>query len=69
MIDLVRTMVREVNIPLNDAIGMATETPARAIGLERKGRLFVGADADLVVLSPQLEVVRTFRCGEQIWSH
>ena len=69
MIDLVRTMVREVNIPLNDAIGMATETPARAIGLETKGRLFVGADADLVVLSPQLEVVRTFRCGEQIWSH
>ena len=69
MIDLVRTMVREVNIPLNDAIGMATETPARAIGLETKGRLFVGADADLVVLSPQLEVVRSFRCGEQIWSH
>ena len=69
MIDLVRTMVREVNIPLNDAIGMATETPARAIGLERKGRLFVGADADLIVLSPQLEVVRTFRCGQQIWSH
>jgi len=69
MIDLVRTMVREVNIPLNDAIGMATETPARAIGLETKGRLFVGADADLIVLSPQLEVVRTFRCGQQIWSH
>jgi N-acetylglucosamine-6-phosphate deacetylase len=48
---------------------MATETPARAIGLETKGRLFVGADADLIVLSPQLEVVRTFRCGQQIWSH
>ena len=69
MIDLVRTMVREVNIPLNEAIEMATETPARAIGLETKGGLFVGADADLVVLSPQLEVVRSFRCGEQIWSH
>jgi N-acetylglucosamine-6-phosphate deacetylase len=48
---------------------MATEKPARAIGLEAKGHLTVGADADLVVLSPQLDVVRTFRSGEQIWSH
>ena len=69
MIDLVRMMVREVNIPLNEAIAMATENPARAIGLETKGRFFVGADADFVVLSPQLDVVRTYRCGEQIWSH
>jgi N-acetylglucosamine-6-phosphate deacetylase len=66
MIDLVRAMVREVNVPLNEAIAMATENPARAIGLETKGRLMVGADADLVVLSPQLEVIRTFRCGKQI---
>jgi N-acetylglucosamine-6-phosphate deacetylase len=67
MIDLVRLMVRVVNVPLNEAIVMATENPARAIGLETKGRLIVGADADLVVLSPQLELVRTFRCGEQIF--
>jgi N-acetylglucosamine-6-phosphate deacetylase len=69
MINLVRMMVREVNVPLNEAIAMATEKPARAIGLEAKGHLTVGADADLVVLSPQLDVVRTFRSGEQIWSH
>ena len=69
MIDLVRVMVRDVNVPLNEAIAMATENPARAIGLETKGRLTVGADADLLVLSPNLEVVRTYRCGEQIWSH
>jgi N-acetylglucosamine-6-phosphate deacetylase len=66
MIDLMRMMVREVNIPLNEAIAMATENPARAIDLGTKGRLIVGADADFVVLSPQLEVVRTYRCGEQI---
>ncbi len=69
MIDLVRAMVREVNVPLNEAIAMATENPARAIGVETKGRLIVGADADLVVLSPQLDVVRTFRCGEGVSSH
>ncbi len=69
MIDLVRMMVREVNVPLNEAIAMATENPARTIGLETKGRLIVGADADFVVLSPEMDVLRTFRCGEQIWSH
>lgn len=69
MIDLVRVMVRDVNVPLNEAIAMAAENPARAIGLETKGRLIVGADADLVVLSPQLDVMRTFRSGEVVWPH
>jgi N-acetylglucosamine-6-phosphate deacetylase len=69
MIDLIRIMVREVNVPLNEAITMATENPARAIGLETKGRFVVGADADLVVLSPQLDVVQTFGGGELVWAH
>jgi N-acetylglucosamine-6-phosphate deacetylase len=68
MIDLVRTMVRVVDLPLHEAITMATANPARAIGLETKGRLAVGADADFVVLSPELEVLRTFAGGKQIWS-
>ncbi len=68
MIDLLRTMVMKVNVPLHEAVMMATENPARSIGLETKGRLEVGADADLVVLSPELEVLRTFSGGEEIWS-
>jgi N-acetylglucosamine-6-phosphate deacetylase len=68
MIDLVRIMVREVNVPLNEAIAMATENPARAIGLETKGRLMAGADADLVVLSPELRVLRVFSSGNEIRS-
>jgi N-acetylglucosamine-6-phosphate deacetylase len=66
MIDLVRTMIMKVNVPLHEAVRMATENPARAIGLETKGRLEVGADADLVVLSPELEVVRTLAGGKEI---
>ena len=66
MIDLVRTMIMKVNVPLHEAVRMATENPARAIGLETKGRLEVGADADLVVLSPELEVVRTLASGKEI---
>jgi N-acetylglucosamine-6-phosphate deacetylase len=65
MIDLVRTMVMKVNVPLHEAVMMATENPARAIGLEAKGSLKVDADADLVVLSPELEVLRTFSGSSQ----
>ena len=69
MIELVRMMVRETNIPLHEAVAMATENPARAIGLKTKGRLVVGSDADLVVFSSEIEVVRTFAAGREIWSH
>ncbi|MEO8439197.1 MAG: N-acetylglucosamine-6-phosphate deacetylase [Spartobacteria bacterium] len=66
MIDLVRQMVTEVGVPVHEAVRMATETPARAMGWANKGMLEVGRDADLVVLSPQLEVVRVFRSGEVV---
>jgi N-acetylglucosamine-6-phosphate deacetylase len=68
MIDLIQTMVRQVNIPLHEAVAMATVNPARAIGVDSKGKFAVGADADFVVLSPELEVLRVFASGEQIFS-
>jgi N-acetylglucosamine-6-phosphate deacetylase len=55
-------MVHGVGAPVHEAVRMATETPARAMGWESKGVLEVGRDADLVVLSPELDVRRTF-CG------
>jgi N-acetylglucosamine-6-phosphate deacetylase len=67
MIDLVRTMVRQVGVPLHQAVKMATENPARALGLKTKGRLVSGADADLVTLSSDLEVTRTFSLGREIF--
>src|SRR6184192_2736461 len=69
MIDLVRVMVNQVGVPLHEAITMATANPARALGLEGKGRLAVGADADLVIFSPELQVLGTFAGGENIWSN
>src|SRR5438093_106900 len=69
MIHLVRMMVSEVDVPLHEAVTMATQNPACAIGLEGKGRLAVGADADLVIFSPELQVLSTFAGGENIWSN
>jgi len=60
MIDLVRTMVTRVGVPLHEAIAMATDTPAHAIGLTAKGQFKIGGDADFVVITPDIEVERTF---------
>ena len=59
---LVHTMVKKANIPLEDAVRMASETPARLIGVsDRKGALAKGKDADIVILDKELNV----RC---VWS-
>ena len=66
MIDLVGVMVRQVGAPLHEAVRLATEVPARVIGLHRKGRLEIGADADLVVMSEEMEVLKTFVGGREL---
>jgi len=67
MIDLVRTMVMKVGVPLHEAIAMATDTPAFVIGLTGKGQFKIGSVADLVVISRELEVLRTFIAGEEVF--
>ncbi len=68
MIDLVRTMVQKVGVPLSDAVTMATANPVRVLEQSgRKGTLEIGADADFVVFSPELDVVQTFVAGRRIW--
>jgi N-acetylglucosamine-6-phosphate deacetylase len=42
---------------------MATAVPARLLGLTAKGRLARGADADLVLWSDDLRVLRTLIAG------
>jgi N-acetylglucosamine-6-phosphate deacetylase len=68
MIDLVRVMVNQVGVPLQEAIAMASANPARSLGLTTKGKLEPGADADFVVISPNFEVQQTFLNGERIFS-
>ena len=67
MIDLVRTIVTKVGVPLHEAIAMATDTPAFVIGLTNKGQFKIGGDADLVVISPELEVLQTFLAADEIF--
>ena len=57
MIEAVRNL-RSLGVPFEDAVGAATEVPARVLRLPATGRLGVGTPADIVVLSEELEVER-----------
>src|SRR5438874_2297365 len=67
LIDLVRAMIRNAEAPLANAIAMASRNPAREAGLTDKGEIAIGKDADLVVLSPELEVLQTYVNGGEIF--
>jgi N-acetylglucosamine-6-phosphate deacetylase len=67
MNDLVRVLVEKVEVPLVEAIQMATLNPARALGLEETiGSLAVGLEADLAILDDQLQVAMTFVGGQRV---
>src|ERR1700721_2176414 len=54
----------ELGVPFVDAIRMATILPARRLGVAgKKGIIAVGADADLVVLTPDLHVAGAMTAG------
>lgn len=64
---LIRTMVQKAEIPLADAIRMASETPAKVMGVyDRKGSLQKGKDADIVVLDEDLNVRAVWAMGKLI---
>ena len=57
MIEAVRNL-HSLGVPLEDAVGAATEVPARVLRLPASGRIGVGLPADVVVLSEELEIER-----------
>lgn len=62
-----RRAVREVGLSLAEASEIASLTPARVLGLaDRLGSVSVGKQADLVVLTDELEVSGVMRRGSWI---
>ncbi|RCW55370.1 N-acetylglucosamine-6-phosphate deacetylase [Halanaerobium sp. ST460_2HS_T2] len=62
---LVRNMINLADVPLIESVKMATLTPAKIMGIDdRKGSISPGKDADLVVLSKDLEVEITVVEGD-----
>ena len=57
MIEAVRNL-HSLGVPFEDAVGAATEVPARVLRLPASGRIGVGLPADVVVLNEELEIER-----------
>jgi N-acetylglucosamine-6-phosphate deacetylase len=63
----VRNMVELAGIPIESVLPFATEVPARLLGIDgSRGRLAAGYEADLLVLSEELEIQQTFCRGNEV---
>jgi N-acetylglucosamine-6-phosphate deacetylase len=64
MATAVRNAVNLAGLALDDALRAASLTPARFLGRDKeRGALVPGARADLVALSPELDVIGTWLAG------
>ncbi|MEH7380165.1 N-acetylglucosamine-6-phosphate deacetylase [Bacillus sp. JJ1533] len=64
----VQYIIHNCRIPIEEAVQMASYNPAIVSGVsDRKGRIAVGYDADLVVLSNELQVESTIIDGDFVF--
>ena len=64
---LIRTAVEQGEASLRDAVRMASETPARIMGIyDRKGSLQRGKDADLLLLDDKLQLHAVYSLGRKV---
>jgi N-acetylglucosamine-6-phosphate deacetylase len=63
----VQNMVELAGWPIEKVIPMATEVPARILGVaSRKGKLQNGYDADVVVINEKFDIERVFTRGAEV---
>ena len=64
---LVRTAVQKAGIPLADVSRMASETPARIMGVyDRKGSIEAGKDADIMMFDKDLNLTGVVQMGREV---
>ena len=63
---LLRVLTKEAMIPMSDAVSMLTQNTARVMGLNKKGVLAAGMDADIVVFDDDINVRAVFVGGERV---
>jgi N-acetylglucosamine-6-phosphate deacetylase len=62
-----KNLLRWLDLPPEQIWAMGTLNPARLLGLKQKGRMAVGADADLVLWDENLLPVKTLVAGQCIY--
>ncbi len=66
MLDGVRLVIERCGVSIGEAAMIAATNPARLIGASSRGRIAAGARADLIVLSPQLDLKAVFIEGREL---
>jgi N-acetylglucosamine-6-phosphate deacetylase len=66
MLDGARLMVERIGASVGEAVLMGATNPARVLGIRDRGKIEVGARADLLVLSPELELKAVFIGGREL---
>jgi N-acetylglucosamine-6-phosphate deacetylase len=67
MLSAVRNSIEHLNVPFEQALQMASKTPANFLSMPTKGRLQTGSDADFVVLNNNNEITHTFIAGKLVF--
>jgi N-acetylglucosamine-6-phosphate deacetylase len=68
MDEALRNSVNLAEATIAEACRMASEVPARLLGLQSKGRLAPHCDADLVLLDEELRVEATYVGGRKAYA-
>jgi len=63
---LVRTMVKEANVSLCDAVKMMTVNPAKLLNFREKGKLAENFDADILFFDENINIKKIFVKGEEM---
>ena len=63
---LVRVMVQDAGVSVQEAVKMITQIPARMMGLTHTGILAAGYDADIVVFDDDIAVQKVFVSGQAV---
>lgn len=62
---LIRTMVKQAGVSVEDAVYMMTAVPARMINARTKGKLAVGNDGDIVIFDEEICIQKVLIGGKE----
>lgn len=64
---VVRTMMNLAGVSVNEAVKMATATPAKHLGVfNKKGSISVGKDADLLLFDDDIRIKAVYLAGKEV---
>lgn len=64
---VVRNMINLADVPVCDAVKMASLTPAKILNIKNKGVLEVGYDADIIIFDENINIMNTIVNGRVIF--